>query len=123
MDQQAQAALEQLLGRAPSRATARPSPGGDAAQLPAYRRHGPGGLLPGYEQLSGIDLTIADYCVTLTLSQLPGISVVRITVEGQDLAYRTHSLLQSREVLMTSEDDVTRTLGCACSSPPGKAAY
>ena len=22
-------------------------PGGDAAQLPAYRRHGPGGLLPG----------------------------------------------------------------------------
>ena len=65
----------------------------------------------GYEQLSGIDLTIADYCVTLTLSQLPGISVVRITVEGQDLAYRTHSLLQSKEVLMTSEDDVTRTLG------------
>ena len=59
----------------------------------------------------GSDLTIADYCVTLTLSQLPGISVVRITVEGQDLAYRTHSLLQSREVLMTSEDDVTRTLG------------
>ena len=32
-------------------------------------------------------------------------------MEAGDLAYRTHSLLQSREVLMTSEDDVTRTLG------------
>ena len=64
----------------------------------------------GYEQLSGIDLTMADYCVTLTLSQLPGVSVVRITVEGQELAYRSHSLLRSQDLLMPIEDDVSRPL-------------
>ena len=108
VDQQAQAALEQLLG-------ACTEPGyPQGVTLRSCQLTGGMALVDfsqGYEQLSGIDLTIADYCVPLTLSQLPGISVVRITVEGQDLAYRTHSLLQSREVLMTSEDDVTRTLG------------
>ena len=67
-------------------------------------------LSSAYRNLSGIDLTLADYCVTLTLSQLPGVSVVRITVEGQELAYRSHSLLRSQDLLMTSEDDVSRTL-------------
>lgn len=112
VDQQAQAALEQLLGGCTEPGYRSPIPQG--VQLRSCQLTGGMALVDfsqGYEQLSGIDLTIADYCVTLTLSQLPGISVVRITVEGQDLAYRTHSLLQSREVLMTSEDDVTRTLG------------
>ena len=112
VDQQAQAALEQLLGACTGPGYRTPIPQG--VTLRSCQLTGGMALVDfsqGYEQLSGIDLTIADYCVTLTLSQLPGISVVRITVEGQDLAYRTHSLLQSREVLMTSEDDVTRTLG------------
>lgn len=112
VDQQAQAALEQLLGACTEPGYRTPIPQG--VTLRSCQLTGGMALVDfsqGYEQLSGIDLTIADYCVTLTLSQLPGISVVRITVEGQDLAYRTHSLLQSREVLMTSEDDVTRTLG------------
>ena len=112
VDQQAQAALEQLLGACTEPGYRTPIPQG--VTLHSCQLTGGMALVDfsqGYEQLSGIDLTIADYCVTLTLSQLPGISVVRITVEGQDLAYRTHSLLQSKEVLMTSEDDVTRTLG------------
>ena len=112
VDQQAQAALEQLLGGCTEPGYRSPIPQG--VQLRSCQLTGGMALVDfsqGYEQLSGIDLTMADYCVTLTLSQLPGISVVRITVEGQDLAYRTHSLLQSKEVLMTSEDDVTRTLG------------
>lgn len=67
-------------------------------------------LSAAYGQLSGIDLTIADYCITLTLTQLPGVSVVRITVDGRELAYRDHQLLLAREVLMTSEEDVVRTL-------------
>ena len=47
VDQQAQAALEQLLGVHRAGLPHAHPPGGDAAQLPAYRRHGPGGLLPG----------------------------------------------------------------------------
>ena len=37
-----------------------------------------------YGQLSGMELTIADYCVTLSLSQIVGIYSVRITVGSGD---------------------------------------
>ena len=109
VDQQAQAALEQLLGGCTEPGYRSPIPQG--VQLRSCQLTGGMALVDfsqGYEQLSGIDLTMADYCVTLTLSQLPGVSVVRITVEGQELAYRSHSLLRSQDLLMTSEDDRVR---------------
>ena len=63
-----------------------------------------------YGQLSGMDLSVADYCITLTLSQIPGIRMVRITVEGQELAYRDKSIFAPGDVLLTSEEDVVRNL-------------
>lgn len=36
-----------------------------------------------YAQLSGIDRTIADYCVTLTLCQLPGVDRVELAAGGE----------------------------------------
>ena len=63
-----------------------------------------------YGQLSGMDLTIADYCVALTLTQLSGIHAVRITVAGQELAYRDTNLFLAGDVLLTSTEDVVRTL-------------
>lgn len=63
-----------------------------------------------YGQLSGMDLTLADYCVTLSLTQIPGIYAVRITVAGQDLAYRDTNRFMAGDVLLSSTDDVVRTL-------------
>ena len=63
-----------------------------------------------YGQLSGMALTIADYCVTLSLTQLDGIYAVRITVNEQELAYRDNDLFLAGDVLLTSMDDVVRTL-------------
>ena len=63
-----------------------------------------------YGQLSGMALTIADYCVALSLTQLEGIYAVRITVNEQDLAYRDNDLFLAGDVLLTSMDDVVRTL-------------
>ena len=40
-------------------------------------------LSDAYAQLSGIDRTIADYCVTLTLSQLPGVDRVELSAGDQ----------------------------------------
>lgn len=120
VDQQAQAALEQLLGGCTEPGYRSPVPQG--VKLLGCQLTGGMALVDfsqGYGQLSGIDLTMADYCVTLTLSQLPGVSVVHITVEGQELAYRSHNLLQSREVLMTSQDDVVRTLAVRLYFPAG----
>ena len=63
-----------------------------------------------YGQLSGMALTIADYCVALSLTQLEGIYAVRITVNEQELAYRDNDLFLAGDVLLTSMDDVVRTL-------------
>ncbi len=63
-----------------------------------------------YRQLSGMDLTIADYCVALTLVQIPGVYTVRITVDGEDLAYRDSNVFRGEDVLFTSEEDVVRNL-------------
>ena len=63
-----------------------------------------------YSQLSGMALTIADYCVALSLTQLEGVYAVRITVNGQELAYRDSNLFLASDVLLTSMDDVVRML-------------
>ena len=63
-----------------------------------------------YGQLSGMALTIADYCVALSLTQLEGIYAVHITVNGQELAYRDSNMFLASDVLLTSMDDVVRTL-------------
>ncbi|MBQ7465850.1 MAG: GerMN domain-containing protein, partial [Oscillospiraceae bacterium] len=73
-----------------------------------------------YGQLSGMDLTTADYCVTLTLTQLEGVHVVRITVAGRELAYRDTNLLLAGDVLLTSTDDVVRSLAVQLYFPDGE---
>ena len=52
-----------------------------------------------YSQLSGMALT-----------QLEGVYAVRITVNGQELAYRDSNLFLASDVLLTSMDDVVRML-------------
>lgn len=64
----------------------------------------------GYSTLSGVRLTLADYAVTLTLTQLPDIAVVRVTVQGQELDYRDRQLFTARDVLLSSEEDVVGTV-------------
>lgn len=67
-------------------------------------------LSSAYYQLSDIALTIADYCITLSLTQLTGIYAVRITVEGRELPYRHKQVFLAGDVLLSSMDDVVRTL-------------
>ena len=73
-----------------------------------------------YGQLSGMALTIADYCVALSLTQLDGVYAVRITVNGQELAYRDSNLFLASDVLLTSMDDVVRMLTAQLYFPDGE---
>lgn len=63
-----------------------------------------------YGTLSGVALTLADQAVALTLTQLPDILSVQITVRGRELAYRNKQILTAREVLVAPEGDVVGTL-------------
>ena len=59
-----------------------------------------------YRVLSGVALSLADYAITLTLSQLPDISSVSVTVRGQPLAYRDRQTFSAEDVLFSSNEDV-----------------
>ena len=63
-----------------------------------------------YGSLSGIALTLADYAVTLTLTQIPEISMVRITVDGQTLDYRDRQSFTARDALLLPDGDVVGTV-------------
>lgn len=63
-----------------------------------------------YGTLSGIHLTMADYCIALTLTQLSGIRTVKITVRGQELAYRDHQTFSATDLLYSSTADVVGTV-------------
>ena len=59
-----------------------------------------------YRLLSGVALSLADCAITLTLTQLPEISSVSITVRGEPLAYRDRQVFTAEDVLFASNEDV-----------------
>ena len=58
-------------------------------------------LSVGYARLSGIDRTIADYCVTLTLSQLSGVDRVELSVGGEGIR-----VLRAGDVIFSGAEEV-----------------
>ncbi len=67
-------------------------------------------LTSAYGNLSGVALTLADYAIALTLTQLPEISVVNVTVRGKNLSYRDSQDFMERDVLFSTTEDVVSTL-------------
>jgi len=63
-----------------------------------------------YGTLSGVGLTLADQAIALTLTQLPEILTVKITVHGRELSYRDRQLFTGRDVLLAPEGDVVSTV-------------
>lgn len=62
-------------------------------------------LSESYGGLSGVSLTLADYCIALTLCQLPNVEAVSITVEGAPIAFRAHQLLRPTDVILSGSED------------------
>lgn len=56
-----------------------------------------------YASLSGIDLTLADYSIVQTLSQVEGVEAVMITAEGEPIPYRDHQRLTAAEAWLFEE--------------------
>lgn len=61
-----------------------------------------------YARLAGIDLTLADYCVTLTLTQVEGVNAVSITSGGRELPYRRTQTLTAADPLLSTGEDALR---------------
>lgn len=58
-----------------------------------------------YESLEGMALTVADYCLTLTLTQVPGVERLSITVEGRVLEQRHRQVLLAEQVILSGAEE------------------
>lgn len=63
-------------------------------------------LSAAYAGLVGVELTMADYCITLTLAQLPGVDGVRVTASGAGQSYRDRHVLYPGDVLFSGAEEV-----------------
>lgn len=63
-----------------------------------------------YGRLSGLSLTVADYCITLSACQIPGVKWLQVLVEGRPLSGRTNSYFSTEDVLLTSSEDVVKVV-------------
>lgn len=68
-----------------------------------------------YGSLTGVDLTLADYCLTLTLCQLDGVDRVCLTVAGT--AVQGKHLLSPEDVIFTGAEEEPRQINVALYFP------
>ena len=103
--------LERLLSGPESESLISPFPNGTALLgVTVAGTQAKADLSRAYSALSGVELSLADYCITLTLTQIPGIRTVSVTVNGQELAYRSNQNFRSRDVLLSTTEDVVGTV-------------
>jgi germination protein M len=103
--------LDRLLAGPSDASLVTPFPKGTKLNsLKVSARHAAVDLSGQYGGLSGVDLTIADCCITLSLTQLSSIGSVEITVDGEPIPYRDKQRFMERDALLSTMDDVVRTL-------------
>lgn len=70
-----------------------------------------------YGKLYGIDLTLADYCVALTLTQLEGVEEVSITVAGGEVPGRNRQVFRAGDVVLEGDEAQLLVLDVQLSFP------
>lgn len=67
-------------------------------------------LSSGFNQLVGVGLSMADYCLTLSLTGLDGIGAVCITAQGRPVGQQPKQVFYERDVLLSTMDDILQTV-------------
>jgi len=70
-----------------------------------------------YSALSSIDLTVADYCLALTLCQLEEVEYVHITVMGEELPFWRADALRERDVILSGAEEQPVVVSAALYYP------
>lgn len=60
--------------------------------------------------LSGVELALADYCLTLSLTALDSIRAVTITAQGRPVGQQPKQVFYDRDVLLSDMGDVLQTV-------------
>lgn len=60
--------------------------------------------------LSGVDLALADYCLTLSLTALESVRAVTVTAQGRPVGQQPKQVFYERDVLLSEMGDILRTV-------------
>lgn len=60
--------------------------------------------------LSGVELALADYCLTLSLTALESVRAVTVTAQGRALGQQPKQVFYERDVLLSDMGDVLQTV-------------
>lgn len=121
--QQAQAAVERLLaGPADGTLHSPLPPETELLGVEIQDRIAHVDLSGGMNSLSAVELALADYCLTLTLTALEGVGAVAVTVRGRDLGQQPKQIFYERDVLLSSMDDVVQTVEVRLYFPDANGA-
>lgn len=60
--------------------------------------------------LSGVDLALADYCLTLSLTALDSVRAVTVTAQGRPVGQQPKQVFYERDVLLSDMGDVLQTV-------------
>ena len=104
---QPEALLNALLAGPGQEGLYTPFPRGVTLRHWSWDEERPGVLLVDlseqYGALADVSLSLADYSIVLTLSQVEGVEEVEITAGGRKVSYRSHQLLAPGEAVLWDE--------------------
>lgn len=67
-------------------------------------------LSDGLRELSGVELSLADYCLTLSLTALESVRAVTLTAQGRPVGQQPKQVFYERDVLLSDMGDVLQTV-------------
>lgn len=65
-------------------------------------------LAGSFSRMDGVALTLADYCLALSLSAVDGIESVTLTANGRALAQQPRQIFRERDVVLSTRDSVVQ---------------
>ena len=64
-----------------------------------------------YSGLSGVNLTVADYCIALTMCRLEGVESVYVTADGEEIPFRHSQQLRADDVILSGAEEEAVLVG------------
>ena len=111
LEEQAAAVVEGLIAGSSDPALRSPLPAGVTLQSVTLQdRRITVDFSSGFARLGGVELTLADYCLTLSLTALEGISAVAVTAQGREVGQQPKQIFYERDVLLSDMGDVLQTV-------------
>ena len=108
--EKAQAVVERLLSGSQDDSLLTPFPS-DAELISISIRNARAYVdLSGISRLKGIELTLADYCLTLSLTAIDGIESISVTGNGHALVQQPRRIFYPHDVLLSTGDSVLQRI-------------